>query len=106
MLIEQIKIKLKVEGVNEDEIKQNRKYTVMGGGGGKSGGGATQQAPSMMTTTTLGNELDIGVEELTDDTIAKDETLNTKKKGTRGLQIPLAKGNQTTTTAASTGVQV
>jgi len=77
-----------------------------GGGGGKSGGGATQQAPSMMTTTTLGNELDIGVEELTDDTIAKDETLNTKKKGTRGLQIPLAKGNQTTTTAASTGVQV
>jgi len=76
------------------------------GGGGKSGGGATQQAPAMMTTTTLGNELDVGIKELTDDTAAKDETLDIKKKGTRGLQIPLATNNQTTPTAAATGVQV
>ena len=76
------------------------------GGGGKSGGGATQQAPVMSTTTTIGDGLDIGTETLTDDTVEKEDSLAIKKKGTRGLQIPLAKDNSTTATAASTGVQV
>jgi len=76
------------------------------GGGGKSGGGATQQAPVMNTSTVMGDELEMGVEALTDDTVAKEDTLAIKKKGTRGLQIPMAKDNQTTPTAAATGVQL
>ncbi len=76
----------------------------MGGGGGKSGGGSTQMASPINTTTTLGNELEGPVEVLEDDTIDKENELSIKKKGTRGLQIPLATGN--TTTPASTGVQV
>jgi len=75
------------------------------GGGGKSGGGATQQAPSMMTTTTIGDGLDVGVKELDNTDVVTDSDLDIKKKGTRGLQIPLA-STQSTPTAATTGVQV
>ena len=76
------------------------------GGGGKSGGAQTAPAPVMQTTTTLGgDELSVGTETLTDDTVAKEDALSIKKKGTRGLQIPMASGNQTTT-AAATGIQV
>jgi len=78
-----------------------------GGGGGKSGGQATQQAPIMMTTTTLGDDLEVGVKELDNTDVVKESDLNIKKKGTRGLPIPLNSSASTpSATPASTGVQV
>ena len=82
-------------------------FTYNGGGGGKSGGGATQQAPVMQTTTTLGEDLEIGVKELDNTDVVTEDDLAIKKKGTRGLQIPLNSNKSTpTATPASTGVQV
>ena len=79
------------------------------GGGGKSGGGATQQAPVMNTSTVLGDELEMGVQALEDDTAEQTDAVDIAKMGTRGLQIPLTSDNSTTAptaTAATTGVQV
>ena len=101
MNIQSILEMIHYEGYTYDELCA----AAGGGGGGKSGGGAVQQAPAMTTTTTLGSDLELGVKELDNADVVSEDAVDIKKKGTRGLQIPLTKDN-TTSTPANTGVQV
>lgn len=97
--------RLQYEGYTYDELCA---AAGGGGGGGKSGGGARAPSAPIQSTTVLGDELSVGVEALKGDDIAKTDELDIVKKGTRGLQIPLTKGNTTTATAtpAKAGVQI
>ena len=76
-------------------------------GGGKSGGTQVAAPVPMNTTTTIGNQLDAQTQELgEDDTIDREATIDRKKKGTRGLQIPLNSGESFTSSPSSSGVQI
>jgi len=77
--------------------------TYNGGGGGKSGGQQTMAAAPIQTRASVGNQLDIQTPAFEEETVTE-ETVDKKKMGTRGLQIPLTSG--TSTTAAGSGVQV
>ena len=76
-------------------------------GGGKSGGAQVATPIPMNTATTVGNQLDAETEELGDaDTIDREATIDRKRKGTRGLQIPLNSGSSFTASPSSSGVQL
>lgn len=68
-------------------------------GGGKSGGGQIEVAKPMQTTTSVGSALDAPVQTFEED---KKDSVDKKKMGTRGLQIPMVSPK----TAASVGVGV
>ena len=76
-----------------------------GGGGGKSGGGATV-APPPLPVSTIGNTIDDVVQKTATEEDVTLDSVDKKKLGTRGLQIPLASPASTTNTAAGSGVQV
>ena len=59
------------------------------------------------TTTNIGSQLDTQVETF-DDTKIKEDAVDKKKLGTRGLQIPLEAPTSTTqtNTPANTGLQI
>ena len=79
----------------------------LAGGGGKSGGGQTYTPRPMNTTTSVGNLLDAKAETYSDKDKKKADTIDKKKLGTRGLQIPLvAKKSTTVASPSTTGVQI
>ena len=76
-------------------------------GGGKSGGAQTAAPVPMNTTTAIGNQLDAPTAELgNEDTVDRESTIDRKRKGTRGLQIPLNSGESFTASPSSVGVQL
>ncbi len=83
----------------------------MGASSKTEGGGQTEAPPTMDTETTLlGNSVDGGSGGGTfneEEEKEKRAKVNKAKLGTRGLRIPLASTQSTTTnTAATTGVQI
>ena len=77
-------------------------------GGGKSGGDQVTLPTPMNTTTNIGNQLDAAPQTL-DESKRREDAIDTKKLGTRGLRIPLQTDTSTTNTkqtAATTGVQI
>jgi len=73
------------------------------GGGGK--GQVAAEAPKpMQTTTSIGNQLDAQANTFDEGAVDKEKSVDKKRMGTRGLQIPMT--STQTSTAANTGVQV
>jgi hypothetical protein len=94
--------RLKYDGLTYDELCE------MAGGGGKAPVIETVAPPPIQTKTDIGSQLDTQVATL-DESDKKMDSIDKKKLGTRGLQIPLesTQSNTTTTsTPASTGLQV
>jgi hypothetical protein len=94
--------RLKYDGLTYDELCQ------MAGGGGKSPTVEAVAPPPIQTTTDIGSQLDTQVATL-DESKEKIDSIDKKKLGTRGLQIPLQSTQSTTntqSTPASTGLQV
>ena len=77
------------------------------GGGGKSPTVEAVAPQPINTTTTIGSALDVQTPEYNQED-DKTSSVDKKKMGTRGLQIPLTsdKSTPTTPTAASTGIQI
>ena len=76
--------------------------------GGKSGKVKAETPMDIITNTGIGRQLSGGSEAF-DDSKSKADTIDKKKMGTRGLQIPLvAEGSTTdiTSSAPTTGVQI
>ncbi len=92
--------RVKYEGYTYEEAAQ------AAGGGGKMGGGQTYAPPPpVQTTNNIGSQLDAPSETYEDDTIVENDTQK-KRKGTRGLQIPLATDKSTTNKSTGIGVQL
>lgn len=75
--------------------------------GGKSGTVAAERPVDFISNTGVG--LDATSSKTMEDTTAKDKTIEKKKLGTRGLQIPLVADTSNTeinNTASGTGVQI
>ena len=73
-------------------------------GGGKTGGEQTATPPLPMSTSIpVGNQLDAAAQTFEEETDLE-SAVDKKKKGTRGLVIPLA--TTTPTTTSKTGVQL
>lgn len=75
--------------------------------GGKSGKVAAEKPMDFITNTGVGT--DMGTAKTFDETTDKRGSIDKKKMGTRGLQIPLASDVSTTLdvpTASTTGVQI
>ncbi len=74
-------------------------------GGGKSGGDQVYVPPPIKTNTSVGSQLDAEAKTVEEED--KTSAVDKAKLGTRGLQIPLASTNSTTTTptAATAGIQ-
>ena len=81
------------------------------GGSKRRTGGDTVVTPVPMqqnTMSTIGNQLDAKPETL-DESKRKEEAVDTRKLGTRGLRIPLTSDKSTPTSgnpAASLGIQI
>ena len=76
--------------------------------GGKSGKVKAETPMDIITNTGIGGQLS-GTSKTFDDTKSKEDSINKKKMGTRGLQIPLVADTSTTEVASSaptTGVQI
>jgi hypothetical protein len=96
-MMQKIKEIIMYEGYTYDEVC---KYA----GGGKSGKVAAEAPKAFQSITGIGVES--GAPKTMEDTSTKENTIATKRMGTRGLQIPLASTASTTATPANTGVQV
>ena len=74
--------------------------------GGKSGEVEAETPMDLVTNTAIGAE--VGASKTFEDSTKKADTIDKKKLGTRGLQIPLAADTSTTTevTPSTTGVQI
>ena len=90
------------DGLTYDELCS------MAGGGGKDAQVTPIVPQPINTQTSAGSQLDIQVPTL-DDSKIKENAVDKKKLGTRGLQIPLEAPTSTTnteSTPASTGLQI
>lgn len=76
--------------------------------GGKDSSTAPEAPVDFVTNTLVGSDMGGNVKTFDDESKKKEDTINKKKMGTRGLQIPLAAEASTTTEASpsETGVQI
>ena len=77
------------------------------GAGGSKGKVAPQAVAPITTTSSIGNKLSAQGSTFNEGAVDKEKSVDKKKLGTRGLQIPMAATQSNTkSTPATTGVQL